>query len=178
MSRLLAALVDLAAAPLATTSAVERADAIAILGAPLRPDGSLTDVLDERVRAGADLFDRGLAPVVCLTGGDRYSASEVDAMAARALELGIPEPALRLDRHARNTRQNAEGVAELLFRGATVWIVTQPFHLRRAAREFRRAGLRPLGWHIADSLQYRRPEKTAYWVAREYLALLRPRLPR
>ena len=50
----------------------------------------------------------------------------------------------------------------------TVWLVTQPFHGRRAALLFRRAGLEPRVWHIADSLQYRDRRRGLRWIAREY----------
>lgn len=176
-SRLLAAAVAVAGAPLCVRHTSAPADAVAILGSPLR-DGRISDVLEERMEAGVDVYRRGLAPVVCVTGGGRHGPNEADAMAARARQLGVPDSALRIDRAARNTRDNARGVAGLLAPGATVWIVTQPFHLRRSIREFRRAGLRPLGWYIADSVQHRAPRRAARWIAREYLALLRPRFAR
>ncbi len=173
--RVLGALVDLAALPLLRRDPVEQADAIAVFGAPLAPGGGLTDVLEERVRAGVDLYRRGLAPVVCISGGGPPGRIEAEPMVALALELGVPEGALRVDRTARSTRDNARRIAELLFPGATVWVVTQPFHTRRAARALARAGLRPLAWHIAGSLQYRHPERALRWIAREYAALLSTR---
>ncbi len=172
---MLGALVNLAALPLLRRDPVERADAIAILGAPLAPGGGLTDVLEERVRTGVELYRRGLAPVVCISGGGTPGRVEADPMVARALELGVPDAALRVDRTATSTRDNARRIAELLFPGATVWVVTQPFHTRRAARELARAGLRPLAWHIAGSLQYRHPDRAFRWIVREYAALLSPR---
>ena len=54
-----------------------------------------------------------------------------------------------------------------------VWVVTQPFHLRRALFWFRRAGFEPLGWHIDESVQYREPWRGLKWVVREYGAWVR-----
>jgi uncharacterized SAM-binding protein YcdF (DUF218 family) len=51
-----------------------------------------------------------------------------------------------------------------------IWLVTQPFHGRRAARLFRSAGFEPHVWHIADSLEYRDRSRAARWVMREYAA--------
>jgi uncharacterized SAM-binding protein YcdF (DUF218 family) len=49
-----------------------------------------------------------------------------------------------------------------------VWIVTQPFHGRRAALLFRRANLDPRVHHIADSVQYRDRRRAVRWLVREY----------
>jgi uncharacterized SAM-binding protein YcdF (DUF218 family) len=62
-----------------------------------------------------------------------------------------------------------------------VWLVTQPFHGRRAALLFARAGLEPRVWHIDGSIQYRDRARAVRWLAREYAAwgkllAVRPRL--
>jgi uncharacterized SAM-binding protein YcdF (DUF218 family) len=67
---------------------------------------------------------------------------------------------------AENARFTAELVAPLGVR--SVWLVTQPFHARRAALLFRRAGLDARSWHIADSLQYRDRRRALRWLVREY----------
>jgi uncharacterized SAM-binding protein YcdF (DUF218 family) len=51
-----------------------------------------------------------------------------------------------------------------------MWIVTQPFHGRRAARLFREVGFEPRVWHIEDSLQYRERKRALRWLVREYAA--------
>jgi len=95
-------------------------------------------------------------------------------MAARVLELGVPEAALRVDDASANTRENALHAARLLLPDhPRVWVVTQPFHMRRALFWFRRAGFEPLGWHIEESVQYRDPWRGLKWVAREYGAWAR-----
>jgi uncharacterized SAM-binding protein YcdF (DUF218 family) len=73
---------------------------------------------------------------------------------------------------AENARFTAELLAEQLRPGAirTMWIVTQPFHGRRAARLFREAGFDPRVWHIDDSLQYRERRRALRWLVREYAA--------
>ena len=142
------------------------AAAIVVLGASLRADGGLTAALDERVLVGVELWRRRLAPLVIMTG-----RGEADAMAARAAQLGLPATALRREREARNTAENARNVAAGLESGVRVWLVTQPFHLRRSMYYFRRAGLTPLAWHIDASLQFERPGALR-WIAREYLAWL------
>lgn len=166
--------------PLASFSAASTsgpADAIVILGAPIRADGSLSPMAEERVRVGVDLHRAGLAQVVCVVGGHcppghENTPAEVEGMARLVRALGVPEAAIRVDRRSTSTVTNAARAAEILLPEGRrrVWLVTQPFHLRRARFHFRRAGFEPLGWHIEASVQYREPEHALRWIVREYAA--------
>jgi uncharacterized SAM-binding protein YcdF (DUF218 family) len=152
------------------------ADAIVVLGAPVGPDGRLGPVLEERVRAGVALWAAGRAPRLCLSGGLAQGAREREAvaMARFARTLGVPGDALVVEDQSATTRENAFFVARALGTEARIWLVSQPFHLRRARMWFVRAGfadVRP--WLIADSLQFREPGRGWRWVWREYLALAR-----
>jgi uncharacterized SAM-binding protein YcdF (DUF218 family) len=143
-------------------------DAIVVLGAPLRGD-KLTPPLVERVEAAAQLFHAGGAKRVVATGGTTRGAGRSEAAAiAEALHArGVPD--VLVEDQSQTTAENAARTAALI--GAcSIWLVTQPFHGRRAARLFRRAGFDAHVWHIADSLQYRDRRRALRWVAREYLA--------
>lgn len=159
-------------APLAIEHAFEPLDAIVVLGAPLTPSGALTQILDERVRAAAALWRAGGAPRVVASGGVTGRASRAEAVAiADALRAeGVTE--ILVEARSRTTAQNAQLTAELLapLGARSVWLVTQPFHGRRASHLFRRAGLVPHVWHIADSVQYRERMRALKWLAREYAA--------
>ncbi|MDX2092624.1 MAG: YdcF family protein [Kofleriaceae bacterium] len=167
---------DLAAraleAPLVRREPLRTLDAIVVLGAPLRPDGSVSAVLAERARAAALLFHAGGAPLVVATGGITHSAprAEADALADALAAAGVRE--VLVERASQTTAENAARTAELLApRGVrSVWIVTQPFHARRAVRLFRTSGLDAYPWHIDDSLQYRDRRKAVRWLVREYAA--------
>lgn len=165
-------------APLSRRDAFARADAIVVLGAPLPAAGAsdeLGHVLEERVRAGVDLWRRGGAPLLCVTGGGPPGRVEAEGMARRALALGLDRAALRVEPRARCTAENARFAAALLAAEGcrTAWIVSQPFHLRRALYLFRRCGIAPLAWHADDSVQYRAPRRALRWLGREYAALAR-----
>ena len=162
-------LVRLLERPLVVAHAFERLDAIVVLGAPLRRDGAPTAVLAERIAAAADLFHRGGAPTVIASGGitQRDSRAEADAIADALVAAGVPRAAIIVERASLTTADNARYAAALLSPGARVWLVTQPFHGRRAARLFRREGLAPSVWHITDSPRRMR------WIVREYAAWLR-----
>jgi uncharacterized SAM-binding protein YcdF (DUF218 family) len=163
-------------APLALRDPLAPLDAIVVLGATLLPDGRASDVVAERARAAAALYHAGGAPIVCATGLDHRGHSEAAAIASILIAAGVPASALRLDHLARSTRENALRARALLPDARAVWVVTQPFHARRARWHFRRAGFDPRIWHIADSLQYRHPARALRWIAREYAALVANRL--
>lgn len=161
------------------------ADAIVVLGAAIGPGGEPTLQGEERARVAAELYHRGLAPVVCAVGGHcarahRRSRAEAEGMGPWLLERGVPREALRVDRLSYDTASNAARAAAILLPEGRrrVWLVTQPFHLRRAALWFRRAGLEPLGWFIEGSVQFRRPDAAFRWLTRECVswALVPPRL--
>ncbi len=167
-------------APLSVRDAEQPADAIVVVGAPLAASGGLSSVGEERVRAGVDLWRRGLAPLLCMSGGGPGrirdgAAREADVMAARARELGVPETALRVERDSLSTADNARRSAALLAADGChrVWLVSQPFHTRRARLWFRRAGFEALAWYDDDSVQFSRPRSGLAWVAREYAAWVR-----
>jgi uncharacterized SAM-binding protein YcdF (DUF218 family) len=169
-------LARLLGAPLAIAEPVATLDAIVVLGAPLLPDGRPSDVVAERIAAALDLWRRAGAPIVCVTGGSTGAGhNEADAMAGALLAGGLPAAALRRERASRSTDDNARLSAALLAADGvrSVWLVTQPFHGRRARRCFRRAGLDAHVWAIADSIQHRQPRRALRWITREYAAWLR-----
>lgn len=170
IARALAKLLEI---PLALDSVkLEPLDAIVVLGAPLGPGGALTVVLRERVDAAVALYSAGAAPVVVVSGGVTHGAprAEADVLADALREAGVSE--VIVERASKTTAENARFTAKLLAarNARRVWLVTQPFHGKRAALLFRRAGLEPHIWHIEDSLQYRDRRRAVKWLAREWLS--------
>jgi uncharacterized SAM-binding protein YcdF (DUF218 family) len=168
--RLVARLLE---APLAIgDSPAEPRDAIVVLGAPLSPRGELTPILAERVAAAAALYHAGGAPLVVASGGVTHGAprAEADVLAEALRAAGVPD--VLVENRSRTTAENARYTAELLApRGArSVWLVTQPFHSRRAELLFRRAAFDVRAWHIEDSVQYRDRARATRWLMREYAA--------
>jgi uncharacterized SAM-binding protein YcdF (DUF218 family) len=157
-------------APLRIAHRLEPLDAIVVLGAPLRPSGALSEILEERVVAAAALFHAGGAPLVIASGGTTNGAprAEAEAIAEGLRNASVPD--VIVETRSTTTAENARYSAELLaaLHARRVWLVTQPFHGRRAARLFRRVGLEPRVWHIEDSLQYRDRQRALKWLVREY----------
>jgi len=158
--------------PLVVADPFEPLDAIVVLVAPLLASGRISPILTERVAAAAELYRLGGAPLVVATGGVTLGAprAEADALAEGLHAAGIPE--VIIERESRTTAENAHFTAALLFpRSARrIWIVTQPFHGRRAALLFRRAGFEPHVWHIAESIEYQQRRRALRWLVREYAA--------
>lgn len=150
--------------------------AIVVLGSKLGADGGISAAGEERVRAGIAAWRAGAAPILCFSGGHSHGEPipEADAMAARARALGVPAKALLVEIRSRSTYENAHYCAEVLLPAhREVWVVTQPFHSRRAVRHFRRAGFTARAWPIEDSLQFRDPGWGLRRVWREYVSWLK-----
>lgn len=161
--------------PLVIREPFQPLDAIVVLGATLGPGGALSPVLVERVAAAAALWRAGGGRLVVATGGVTRGGSraEADAMADALRALGVSE--VIVERGSRSTLDNARLTKPLLdARGVrSLWIVTQPFHGRRGARLFRRAGFDAHVWHIDDSVEYRDRRRAVRWLVREYAAWAR-----
>jgi uncharacterized SAM-binding protein YcdF (DUF218 family) len=179
---LLGVAVRVLARPLETRAGVDApnsADAIVVLGAPLRQDGTLSDVVEERVRAGVGLWRRGVARLLVMSGGRvpgvRATRSEAEVMGERAVGLGVAPDAIVLETESENTSRNAECVRKALRDQCItrVVVVSQPFHLRRAVLWFERMGFDARGHRIALSVQDEQPVRALRWVTREYASLAR-----
>jgi len=138
--------------PLQTLDGVEKADAIVPLGGifgPPAPAGAMLNVADsgDRLEAGIELMKRGKAPWLVFTGGRMpwSKRKEVEgATSARvAVARGIPADRILVTREVGNTADEARAVADLMReRGwRKIILITSAWHLRRAARQFREAGV-------------------------------------
>jgi uncharacterized SAM-binding protein YcdF (DUF218 family) len=102
--------------------------------------------LARRVEMGArTYFQRGdVRAVVVVSGGRRWGDDvEADTMARELALRGVPPGAIIRERCSFSTRENARFTAEVLARrGARrITLVTCPWHMKRAALLFTRAGL-------------------------------------
>lgn len=175
--------VSVAAAGLALTSGhlaavgatgyARPADAILVLGARVHADGTPSGALGDRTRAAIDLWKRGLAPRLLLSGGRDAGArvSEPEAMRRLALEAGVPEEALVLDESgATSERSIAFAAAAAGERGwRRVLVVSHDYHLARLRLLAGRAGLEVATVPARES----HPWPAKPWaVAREVVAYL------
>lgn len=90
----------------------------------------------------ADLYHRGMAPLIVFTGAtspttrERMPRGEAEHYRARALELGVPAEAILVEPKARNTGENIRYARSLLVsQGVAVQsalLVSKPYEERRA----------------------------------------------
>lgn len=115
-------------------NAPAHADAIVVLGAA-QYDGVPSPALQLRLDHAYELYERGVAPLVVLTGGrqegDRFTEGLAGFVYLRG--RGVPEPALRIENQGTNTWESLAAAAHFLREeGAReVVLVTSPYHSLR-----------------------------------------------
>ena len=135
-------------------------EAIVVLGCAIRlRDGELAGALGARAREAAREYARMLREVetrprgsvavgeilVVTSGGRKWEGIvEADALRDAVARDGVPPAAVLRERCSFSTRENAEYVARLLGRRGIdgVILVTNGWHMARAAALFRAQGLR------------------------------------
>ncbi len=147
-------------------------DAIVLLGAAVRPDGTPSSSLRARIDGALAAWCARVAPVIVCTGAHHLHPPGEAVVSARALEAaGVPRAALMLDEKSRNTRGNLEMARGLLgVERRRVVLVTERFHLGRALALAAELGFEAGPWPV-DSEVWRRPSGRARWLAREAVAL-------
>jgi uncharacterized SAM-binding protein YcdF (DUF218 family) len=117
-------------------------DAIVVLGSRMSVDGTLSAASLQRTIRGIQLYRRGLAPLLLMSGPRQGARVEAQVRADLAREFGVPESALLTDGSGHTTRDEARAIAERLRpRGvARVVLVTSIDHMPRARRQFEREG--------------------------------------
>lgn len=113
------------------------ASAIVVLGAGVEGDRP-SPIFEARLRHGIELHRRGLAPWLILTGGfgSEKRAAEAEVGRVYALAAGVPDSAILIETVSRTTFQNLKETDRLLDEHGLdrdLIIVSDPYHLRRAA---------------------------------------------
>ncbi len=121
-------------------------DCVLVLGAGVKADGSLSNLLRDRMIMGVKLMEAGRAPVLLLTGDSHDAATydEVGAMAAYATENGVEAGTILRDPMGLSTYESLWR-AKNVYGMKKVLIVTQNFHLDRALYLADRLGLECAG---------------------------------
>lgn len=110
----------------------EKADAILILGAQVKPDGRPCLMLKERLDTGIRLYQEGASDRIIMSGdhgSDDYD--EVNTMKSYAIDQGIPSECIFMD-HAGFSTYDSMYRAKEIFQAKSLVVVTQEYHLYRA----------------------------------------------
>jgi uncharacterized SAM-binding protein YcdF (DUF218 family) len=140
-------------------------EALVVLGGGIAPavppytmEPELTDASD-RIWLAARMFHAGAAPKIIVSGGSFIeqqggpATTEAEAMRRFLLALGVPNDVIVSEGKALNTIENIHNVRELVKDGR-VAIITSAFHIPRAAKLAKRAGLNfaifGVDWGVPD----------------------------
>lgn len=131
-----------------------KADAIIVLGAGIRADGSLSPMLQERLDMGIRLYQQGAADTVLMSGDHgNENYDEVNAMKSYAIEKGVPSERIFMD-HAGFSTYESMYRAKEIFEVETAIVVTQEYHIYRALYIAEKLGLEAEGVP-SDTREYR-----------------------
>ena len=142
-------------------------DCILVLGCGVDAQGRPKPMLHDRMTVAVELYDKGWADTLLLTGDNSGPAyNEVGAMETFALEHGVPADALLLDNEGFSTDASIRRARDV-FGMEQVVIVTQEYHLFRALFLAESYGLEASG--VSATLRTYGP-KQVQWSLREVLA--------
>lgn len=120
-------------------------DCILVLGCKVGADGTLSHMLEDRLRQGVALYELGAAPKLLMSGDHgTVEYDEVDAMKRYAVDAGISSQDVFMDHAGFSTYESVYRAKEV-FEVRRVIIVTQEYHLYRALMVARQMGLEAYG---------------------------------
>ena len=148
------------------------AQAIVVLGARVDENGLPGTSLRARTLHAVQLYHQGLAPKIICTGGvGTNPPAEAKAAALLALRHGVPAADVLLEDESTSTWENVSNTARICrAHGWTkVIVVSDPYHLWRARRNFETMGLMA---YPSPTLN-RQPLLRLHMTAREAILVLR-----
>lgn len=111
---------------------LEDVDCIIVLGCLVRPDGSPSGMLDDRLTAAVELWEMGVSDTLVMSGDHGTKEyDEVNAMRSFAVEKGVPIERIFMDHAGFCTYDSIYRLKEI-FGAKKAVIVTQSYHLHRA----------------------------------------------
>lgn len=126
----------------------DKADCIMVLGCQVKADGSLSHMLEDRLKRGVALYKAGAAPKLLMSGDHgQVSYNEVAAMKQYAIDQGVPSEDIFMD-HAGFSTYESVYRARDIFQVERIIIVSQEYHLYRALHIANALGLEC--WGVAS----------------------------
>lgn len=120
-------------------------DCVIVLGCQVRGDGSLSNMLQDRLICGLEVYNKGAAPKILMSGDHgQKDYDEVNAMKQYAVDNGVPSEDVFMD-HAGFSTYETMYRAKEIFEADKVIIVTQEYHLYRAVYIAEQLGIEAYG---------------------------------
>jgi vancomycin permeability regulator SanA len=116
-----------------------------VFGAQVHTTGIASISLADRVATGVDLYERGLADRLLMSGaqGSNEPVNETVVMRELAMEAGVPASAISVDPSGFNTDATVRDTVPMLRAGeaGAVAVVSDFYHLPRIKLAYQRAGV-------------------------------------
>ncbi len=128
-------------------------DAIVVLGAGLKADGTPSNMLKDRLNGAIEIYKKGVAPKIIVSGdcsGEYYD--EVSAMRKYCIDNGVPDGDIIRDDNGFSTYETMDNVVRRMGY-KKIMVVTQKYHVYRSVYIARRMGANADGFST-DSLDY------------------------
>lgn len=120
-------------------------DCIIVLGCGLRPDGSPSSMLEDRLKRAIELYKGGVAPKIIMSGDhSTVNYDEVNTMKKYAQKHGVPEQDIFMDHAGFSTYESIYRAKEIFCVEKAI-VVTQKYHLYRALYIADKLGVKAVG---------------------------------
>lgn len=141
-----------------TADDVPESDAIIVLGAYVFPNGKVSDMLADRLNVGLELYKKGKAPKIVVSGDHgQVNYDEVNNMRRYLQTQGVKREDIFMDHAGFNTYDSLYRARDIFLIKKAV-IVTQEFHLTRSLYIAKKLGLEAFGvkadLHVYPELKY------------------------
>ena len=115
-------------------------EAIVVLGASIKPDGTPSNMLEDRLRGAVELYKKGIAPKI-IVSGDRSSDGydEPASMKKYCESRGVPSADIITDGKGYSTYESMHNVVNEMGLKSII-VVTQQYHTYRAVYTARKMG--------------------------------------
>ena len=115
-------------------------DAIVVLGASILSDGAPSNMLEDRLRGAVELYKKGIAPKI-IVSGDRSSDDydETASMKKYCTSHGVPANDIIVDGKGYSTYESMHNVVNEM-NIKSIIVVTQQYHTYRAVYTARQMG--------------------------------------
>lgn len=149
-----------------SASKLEGVDCIIVLGCGIKPNGTPSDMLRDRLNFAIEIYKNGGAPKLLMSGDHgRVGYNEVGVMKQYAIEKGVPSEDIFMD-HAGFSTYETMYRAKEIFAASKVIVVTQEYHLYRGMYNAEKMGMETYG--VASDVYWYQDE--FYRETREVIA--------
>jgi len=143
---------------------IPNADAIVVLGGMFNyvktENGGLNEWGDpDRFFGGIELFKAGKANQIIFTGAkmpwaDKDQETEGESLKKYALEMGVPDTAIKVSGLVTTTEDESKEVRKLLPNTKTIVLVTSAFHMPRSQALFERQGFEVISFPVDSKVSF------------------------